>query len=59
MFPTVCVFRPGEAFVRVSVSKSSTAASVLTEVLSQLDRQVDPRSYSLENPGNVVEFMSL
>ncbi|XP_018517555.1 diacylglycerol kinase theta isoform X1 [Lates calcarifer] len=31
--------RPGEAFVRVSVSKSSTAASVLTEVLSQLDRQ--------------------
>uniref|UniRef100_A0A4W6CPJ8 Diacylglycerol kinase n=1 Tax=Lates calcarifer TaxID=8187 RepID=A0A4W6CPJ8_LATCA len=47
--------RPGEAFVRVSVSKSSTAASVLTEVLSQLDRQVDPRSYSLENPGNVVD----
>ncbi|GLD67014.1 diacylglycerol kinase theta-like protein [Lates japonicus] len=40
--------RPGEAFVRVSVSKSSTAASVLTEVLSQLDRQEeDVSSFSL------------
>uniref|UniRef100_A0A8C4HJS8 Diacylglycerol kinase n=1 Tax=Dicentrarchus labrax TaxID=13489 RepID=A0A8C4HJS8_DICLA len=34
--------RSGAAFVSVSVSESSTAASVLTEVLSQLHRQVKP-----------------
>ncbi|XP_070769505.1 diacylglycerol kinase theta [Enoplosus armatus] len=40
--------RPGAAFVSVSVSKNSTAASVLTEVLSQLERQEeDASSFSL------------
>ncbi|XP_027136381.1 diacylglycerol kinase theta isoform X3 [Larimichthys crocea] len=43
--------RSGPAFVSVSVSKSSTAASVLPEVLSQLDRQVrqdeDASTFSL------------
>ncbi|XP_073343758.1 diacylglycerol kinase theta [Pagrus major] len=40
--------RSGAAFVSVSVSQSSTAASVLTEVLSQLDRQAeDASSFSL------------
>ncbi|TKS65038.1 Diacylglycerol kinase theta [Collichthys lucidus] len=38
--------RSGPAFVSVSVSKSSTAASVLPEVLSQLDRQ-DEDAFSL------------
>ncbi|CAB1423843.1 unnamed protein product [Pleuronectes platessa] len=36
--------RSGAAFVRVSVSKDATAASVLTEVLSQLDRQEEDES---------------
>uniref|UniRef100_UPI0037E9495F diacylglycerol kinase theta n=1 Tax=Semicossyphus pulcher TaxID=241346 RepID=UPI0037E9495F len=36
--------RSGAAFVSVSVSKSSTAASVLPEVLSQLDRQEEDAS---------------
>ncbi|XP_069387548.1 diacylglycerol kinase theta [Paralichthys olivaceus] len=39
--------RSGAAFVRVSVSKDTTAAVVLTEVLSQLDRQEDESSFSL------------
>ncbi|XP_074530000.1 diacylglycerol kinase theta [Halichoeres trimaculatus] len=40
--------RSGPAFVSVSVSKSSTAASVLNEVLSQLDRQgEDSSNFSL------------
>ncbi|XP_027136386.1 diacylglycerol kinase theta isoform X5 [Larimichthys crocea] len=40
--------RSGPAFVSVSVSKSSTAASVLPEVLSQLDRQdEDASTFSL------------
>ncbi|XP_071362748.1 diacylglycerol kinase theta [Trachinotus anak] len=39
--------RSGAAFVRVSISTSSTAASVLTEVLSELDRQEDVSSFSL------------
>ncbi|KAM8733528.1 diacylglycerol kinase theta [Acanthopagrus schlegelii] len=40
--------RSGAAFVSVSVSQSSSAASVLTEVLSQLDRQEeDVSSFSL------------
>lgn len=42
--------RSGAGFVSVSVSKNSTAASVLTEVLSQLDRQDEDASrfYLLE-----------
>ncbi|XP_041799875.1 diacylglycerol kinase theta [Chelmon rostratus] len=40
--------RSGAAYASVSVSKSSTAASVLTEVLTQLDRQEeDASSFSL------------
>lgn len=41
-------FRSDAAFVSVSVCKSSTAASVLAEVLSQLDRQVKLSSRDLE-----------
>ncbi|XP_035525318.1 diacylglycerol kinase theta-like [Morone saxatilis] len=42
------VHRSGAAFVSVSVSQSSTAASVLTEVLSQLHKQEeDASSFSL------------
>ncbi|CAK6983417.1 diacylglycerol kinase theta, partial [Scomber scombrus] len=42
--------RPGAAFVPITVSKNSTAESVLTEVLSQLDRQDEDSSnfYLLE-----------
>ncbi|XP_026199803.1 diacylglycerol kinase theta [Anabas testudineus] len=36
--------RSGAAFVPISVSKNSTAASVLTEVLSQLDAKVEDES---------------
>ncbi|XP_030001602.1 diacylglycerol kinase theta isoform X2 [Sphaeramia orbicularis] len=39
--------RSGPAFVSVSVSTSSTAASVLTEVLSQLHRQEETSGFSL------------
>lgn len=39
--------RSGPAFVSVSISTSSTAASVLTEVLSQLHRQEETSGFSL------------
>ncbi|XP_056238711.1 diacylglycerol kinase theta isoform X1 [Seriola aureovittata] len=39
--------RLSAAFIRVSISKSSTASSVLTEVLRELDRQEDVSSFSL------------
>ncbi len=40
-------FRSGAAFVSISVLKSSTVASVLTEVLTQLDRQVGQTDWHL------------
>ncbi|KAF7228712.1 diacylglycerol kinase theta [Nothobranchius furzeri] len=43
------------AFVSVSVSESSTAASVLREVLLQPDTRGDGSSCSLENPGKFVD----
>uniref|UniRef100_A0A8C9YYB7 Diacylglycerol kinase n=1 Tax=Sander lucioperca TaxID=283035 RepID=A0A8C9YYB7_SANLU len=64
----VCVcFRSGTAFVSVSVSKSSTAASVLTEVLGLLHRQVtmslrlmnQTRFYAVENRKQAVQVCLL
>ncbi|XP_037833445.1 diacylglycerol kinase theta [Kryptolebias marmoratus] len=47
--------RSSAAFVSVSVSETSTAASVLSEVLLQLKGQKDGGSCSLESPGKVLD----
>uniref|UniRef100_A0A8C3A3I2 Diacylglycerol kinase n=1 Tax=Cyclopterus lumpus TaxID=8103 RepID=A0A8C3A3I2_CYCLU len=54
--PPAGCFRSGAAFISVSVSKASTAASVLTEVLSLLHRQVTSLFYVSVRQMNQTRF---